>query len=67
MDNDDIKFQESGPELNGREQSRGFGDKLADLIVKYSGGSVQNKSQANIIIIIAAVIIFIISMIIFLS
>lgn len=71
MSDNGVQFYESGPKLTGDKfyepQNRGFGSKLAGLIIRYSGGLVKTQQQANYVVLAMAALIFIISIILFSS
>lgn len=64
----EIKFEETGSKIDMEKiygQRPGFGGKLAGFLIKVSGGIIKTEKQANYIILAIAVIIFIISIFIF--
>lgn len=64
MDNDDVQLniRRSSEDFSNKKKS-GFGNKLANLIIKLSGGKIDEK-QANYVIFTLVAIIFIISFVI---
>lgn len=66
MDNNDVQLniRRSSEDFSNKKKS-GFGNKLANLIIKLSGGKIDEK-QANYAILVLVAIIFIISFVIFL-
>lgn len=68
MDNDDVQLNTWHPSEDfSNKKKLGFGNKLANLIVKFSGGLVKDEKQANYVILALVAIIFIISFVIFLN
>lgn len=68
MDNNQVQLKDPRLELKKEEflpKRGGFGEKLASLIVKYSGGLIKNEKQANYTLMAISLVIFLISLIIF--
>lgn len=70
MDNsNEVKFDEWKPsqeQLSGKGKS-GFGEKLANLIIKNSGGLIKDERQANYVILAVVLLVIILSVVIFFS
>lgn len=67
--NSEVKFNEWKPsqERVNRKGKSGFGEKLANLIIKNSGGLIKNEKQANYVILAAVFLVIILSVVIFFS
>lgn len=64
--NNEIRFNEdssSFPEGQGKKRIRGFGEKLANWFIKYSGGLIKNEKQAYIVILVIIILLFIVNFI----
>lgn len=67
--NNEVKFDEWKParEWANRKGKPGFGEKLASLIIKISGGLIKDERQANYIIVTLILLMIIVSIFIFYS
>jgi hypothetical protein len=65
--NNEVKFDEWKPsqeQLSGKSKS-GFGGKLANLIIKISGGLIKDERQANYVVLVLVLLVVILSIVIF--
>ncbi len=59
----EVEFKEEWqmPSVRYRKEKRGFGEKLADLIMKSSGGLIKNQTKANYVILTIVAVMIIVS------
>lgn len=67
--NNNVEFKEEWNSSLGvrEEKPSGFGSKLANFLMRRSGGAIKNEKQANKILIAVSVVILIISIYLFLK